>query len=331
MTSPRTLRSALGTVIADYLALKQALGRRFALESDVLTNLDCFLAAYGPDRTVLTPEAFASWCLTLAHLSPTSRRNYMRIVRNFCLYMRRRDPGCFVPDPATFPAPQPPRRPHIFSEREIVRLLHAADELPPHPASPLRGPMYRLAIVLLYTAGLRRGELVRLVLSDYDPIERTLLVRASKFHKSRLVALSSDASREIEAYLLARRRLPHDADSPLLVMSFRGLRACSGSGLGNCLRRLFHRAGLSTAFGRPPRVHDLRHTHAVHVLLRWYHAGLDVQAKLPALATSMGHVSVVSTAYYLALLDPVAEAASERFARHCAGLLAQLPGGGGER
>jgi integrase len=318
-------RSSLGAVIADYLALKQALGRRFVNESSILACLDRFLATRSLD---LTPEAFAAWCLTLAHLSPTTRRNRMRIVRNLCLYMRRTDPGCFVPDLATFPASQAPRPPHIFSEGEITRLLRAADELPPRSTSPLRGPMCRLAIVLLYTAGLRRGELVRLVLSDYDPVERTLLIRASKFHKSRLVALSADAAGEMEAYVLARRRFPHKAGSPLLVCSCRGLRARSGPGLGHSLRRLFHRAGVRTASGRLPRVHDLRHTHAVHVLLRWYRAGLDVQAKLPALATSMGHVSVVSTAYHLALLNPVAEAASERFARHCAGLLAQPPAGG---
>jgi len=331
MTSPSPLRSVIGPAIADYVALKQALGRSFASETRVLISLDRFLATHSRDSTVLTPEAFAAWCLTLAHLSPTSRRIYMRVVRNLCLYIRRTDPGCFVPDLSTFPAVQPPQRPHIFSKDEIVRLLRTADELSPSPNSPLRGPMYRLGIVLLYTAGLRRGELVRLVLSDYDPIERTLLIRASKFHKSRLVALSSDAAREMEVYLLARRRLPHDADSPLLVRFSRGLRPRCAGGFSYCLRKLFLRVGLRTACGRLPRVHDLRHTHAVHVLLRWYHAGLDVQAKLPALAASMGHVSVVSTAYYLTLLDPVAEAASDRFARHCAGLLAQLPGRGGER
>jgi len=321
-------RSSLGAVIADYLALKQALGRRFANEGRTLAGLDRFLAT---QRLDLTPEAFAAWCLTLTHLRPTTRRSRMRIVRNFCLYMRRREPDCFVPDRAAFPAPQAPRLPHIFSESDIARLLRAADELPPRSTSPLRGPMYRLAIILLYTVGPRRGELVRLVFSDYDPVEHTLLIRASKFHKSRPVALSADAAREMESYLLVRRRFPHKAESPLLVCSCRGLRARSGAGLGHGLRQLFHRAGVRTGSGRLPRVHDLRHTHAVHVLLRWYRAGLDVQAELPALATSMGHVSVVSTAYYLALLDPVAETANERFAQHCAGLLAQLPGRGGEQ
>lgn len=331
MNPLRTLLSPLAVVITDYITLKQALGRKFAWEIRVLSNLDRFLARRGLDRNLLTPETFAAWCLTLTSLSPTTRRNHMRIVRNLCIYMRRRDPRCYVPDQATFPLPQQPRRPYIFSEDDILRLLRAADELPARSTAPLHGAVLRLAVVLLYTAGLRRGELVRLALPDYDPIERTLLIRASKFHKSRLVALSKDAAREMDVYLIERRRFPHDADASILVSSWRGLRARSGGGLGQSLRRLFHRSGVRTASRRLPRVHDLRHTHAVHVLLRWYRAGVDVQARLPALATSMGHVSVVSTAYYLKLLDPIAEAASERFAQHCARLFARLPGEGGGR
>ena len=192
--------------------------------------------------------------------------------------------------------------------------------------------MFRLAVVLLYTAGLRRGELVRLVLSDYDPVERTLLMRASKFHKSRLVALSADAAREMEAYLRARRRLPHDADAPLLVSRPEGCAPRSGTGLGAGLRRLFRRAGVAHRDRALPRASTTCATPTPSTsLLRWYRAGADVQAKLPALATSMGHVSIVSTAYYLALLDPVAEAASERFARHCAALLLAASGRGGRR
>jgi integrase/recombinase XerD len=297
----------------------------------VLAHLAQFLAAQDPPCTVLTSKAFASWCLAFAHLSPTTRRYRMRIVRNLCLYRRRTEPTCFVPDLATFPVSQPPRPPHIFSEKEIVLLLNATAELRPRSTVPLHAETYRLAVVLLYTAGLRRGELVRLTLSDYDPIERTLLIRASKFHKSRLVALSSDAAHEMEVYLVARRRLAHHTDSPLLVCSWRGLRARSGAGLGLGLRRLFQKAGICTATGRAPRVHDLRHTHAVHALLRWYRAGADVQTKLPALAASMGHVSVVSTAYYLALLEPIAQAASERFAVHAAPLLDRVPVQGGDR
>lgn len=326
MTASCGSSPSLGAAIADYSALKRALGRRFIAASWVLADVDRFVCARGAD---LTAQLFGDWCLSLERLHPNTRRDRMRIVRAFCLYRRRTVPGCFVPDAGTFPAKRPVKRPYIFGEQEILRLLRAAGELRPNANSPLNGESYRLAVVLLYTAGLRRGELVRLVVSDYDPGERTLLIRESKFHKSRLVALSEDAVGELEAYLRARRRFALGANAPLLVVSFHGLHAPSGDGLGGGIQRLFRRAGVLGADGRPPRVHDLRHTYAVHALLRWYRAGVDVQARLPALSIAMGHVSVVSTAYYLSLLDPVAEAASERFERQCAKFIAGLRVTGG--
>lgn len=333
MSTSRSFSSALGPTITSYLTLKKALGRHFRVETDVLTHLDRFLVAQTCDGgDALDPQSFAAWTLTLAHLLPTVRRDRMRIVRNLCLYRRRSDPACFVPDPSGFPAPHTPVGPHIFTEEQIVRLLRVVATLRPRSHSPLCAEVFRLAIVLLYTAGLRRGELVRLVLSDYDTTERTLLVRASKFHKSRVVALSDDAAREMDLYMRARRRLPDAASTPLLVNRCGGLRAYSGSSFGRSLQGLFRRADICTPQGRVPRVHDLRHTHAVHTLLRWYRAGVDVQAKLPVLATAMGHVSIASTAYYLPFLEPVAQAASERFVHHCRSILpTTVPNAGGKR
>ncbi len=309
-----TWRSRLGPQIAAYLALKKALGRRFSSETYLFIQFDRFLAQRR--AASVTPALFAEWARTFDHVSPTVRRTRMRIVRNLCLYLRRTDRTCFVPDASGFPAPHVARRPHIFSVDEIARLLQTATTLPARSTSLLRGPVFRLAIVLLYTAGLRRGELVRLAMSDYDPVERTLLVRSSKFHKSRLVALSKSAVGELEQYLQLRRRFPSGPDTPLLVNNHHGCSAYSGASLGHAMRRLFEAADVRTPSGRLPRVHDIRHTFAVHALLRWYRSGVDVQAKLPALATVMGHVSIVSTAYYLALVEPVAEAASDRFERH---------------
>jgi integrase/recombinase XerD len=322
----QSFKSIIGPDFAAYVALKKALGRRFASETSMLADLDAFLTSLSSD---LSPESFAAWCLTLGRLTPTVRRNWMRTVRNACLHRRRHDPGCFVPDVAGFPKRHVALQPHIFTEAEIVRLLSAAALLSPKSTSPLYAQGMRLAVVLLYTAGLRRGELVRLVVSDYDAAERTLLIRTSKFHKSRVIALSQDAARELEQFLSARRSLSRATDGPLLVSWRRGgVRAYSDGGLGMALRRLFSCAGVRTAENRTPRVQDLRHTYAVHALLRWYRQGIDVQAKLPALAAAMGHVSIVSTAYYLKMLTPIADAANQRFARHCDPLLATITRGG---
>ena len=308
-----SIELCLSSTIRRYLEVMQALGRRFAVERRVLESLDSFLV--DTNATDLAQVEFEQWCKAQDHVSSGVRRARMRIVRNMCLYRRRFAPDCFVPDEHQFPAPHQVVEPHIFSQTEITQLLDAAAKLPTSPRYVLRPQVLRLAIVLLYTTGLRRGELIRLNLADYDQRNQTLLIRDSKFHKSRYLPLSADANAEIKAYLSARRThaLPMRLNSPLLWSGRATERAFSASALGNGMRELCRSAGVRKANGRLPRVHDARHTFAVRVLMRWYQAGIDVQAKLPMLATYMGHVSIASTEYYLPLIPELAAEASSRF------------------
>ncbi len=320
--------SWLSPLILRYLDLKKALGRVFAVERRVLETLGDFVGSTA--AADLTQCEFERWCKTHTHLTPGVRRNRMRIVRNFCLYRRRTEPNCFVPDLDGFPHPHQPVQPYIFSETEIVRLLQATTYLRPVVRCPLRRQFFRVAIVLLYTAGLRRGELLRLTLQDYDPEARTLFVRESKFHKSRYLPLSADARRELEAYLAARRqyRFPKGVNSPLLWNGYANGRTYTASGLTDGLQELLRAADIKKADGRLPRVHDYRHAFACRVLLRWYRAGVDLQTKLPFLATYMGHVSIASTEYYLPFIPELAQAASNRFCDRYGALVQPLPEGG---
>jgi integrase/recombinase XerD len=162
----------------------------------------------------------------------------------------------------------------------------------------------------------------------YDPREATLLIRASKFHKSRLLPLPDDVRREIDGYLEARRRrrLIVTSDTPLVWSSYKGGRAYTPESLRWVLERLLKAAEIQTPDGRTPRIHDFRHSFAVNALLRWYRSGVDVQAKLPFLAAYMGHVSIVSTYYYLHFIEPLASLASARFASTYGGLVGSVPG-----
>ena len=318
-------QSALSTLITRYLALKQALGRRYQGEQAVLESLDRFLIQ--TEVKDLTPKTFSDWCKTQQKLSPTVLRHHMGTVRNLCLYRQRTEPDCFVPDPRLFPLTRPYAPPYIFTEGQIARLIRITRTVKPVPRSPLRPQVLRLAITLLYTTGLRRGELLKLTLGDYDPQARTLRVRESKFHKSRYLSLSLDATQAIETYLRARRvhQLPVAAEMALLWNGYGEIRAYTGTGLTQGIKVLLQRAQIRTPKGRLPRVHDFRHTFAVHALLRWYRAGADLQAKLPLLSTYMGHVSIVSTAYYLPFIERLASAASDRFAAYCGSLISPLP------
>ena len=105
------------------------------------------------------------------------------------------------------------------------------------------------------------------------------------------------------------------ASSPLIWNNAGGPegRAYTGTGIGRNWRLLCASLKILTPKGIPPRIHDIRHGFAINALLRWYHNGEDVQAKLPQLSTYMGHVSIVSTQYYLPFVESLRCVASTRF------------------
>jgi integrase len=241
----------------------------------------------------------------------------MRIVRNFCLYRRRSDQYSFVPDILTFPKDHSQFIPYILSSLDIARLLHAAQLLPALPQSPLRPQTMRLAIALLYTSGLRRGELLRLTFGDFDGAESTLFIRSTKFHKERIIPLSVTADAELRTYFNERQQygLSIKESSPIIWNNAGGAegKAYTGTGLAHNWRLLCASLKILTPRGIPPRIHDIRHSFAINALLRWYQKSENVLAKLPQLSTYMGHVSVVSTQCYLPFVGSLRRVASARF------------------
>ena len=252
-------RSALAPVIERYLTLKTTLGRRYDIEEGIFRSLDAFLAdAAAVD---LRRDLFLQWAGQQDRLRSGVRRAWLRNVRNLCLYRRRTEPSCFVPDVADFPPLHQYVRPYIFTDVQVGQLLAATQTLNIR-LGRLRRAVFRLAIVLLYTMGLRRGELLRLQVGDYDPRERTLFIRPSKFHKTRLLPLAEDGVAEIEQYLAARRAHRADlttADTPLLWNGGKALRSYSGPALFVVFGRLLKATGIRKPDGRLPRLHDLRH------------------------------------------------------------------------
>ncbi len=316
METDKAFQSAIATEFVNYISLKQALGRHFKAQEIILLNLDRFLCNHAKSFSDLTADAFNRWCQTMKSLSSNTRLSQMRTVRNFCLYRKRTDPDCFVPNPTQFPKATPRVQPYVFSDTEIVDLIAHCSSISSSVRSPLRSSATRLAIILLYTTGLRRGELLRLTRSDYDSPERTLTIRTSKFYKSRILPLPEDVATEVEDYLKAqhsvRLRLP--ADSPLIYSAYCGGRPYSSTQLRKNLHILFNLAGIEKPNGKRPRILDFRVSFAVNALLRWYRNGVDVQSKLPFLAAYMGHVSIVSTYHYLRFITPLATLASSIFA-----------------
>jgi integrase len=207
----------------------------------------------------------------------------------------------------------------------MARVLATADLLAESHQNRLRAPTIRLALLLLFCCGLRRGELLRLRLQDFDSDEGLLRIEATKFHKSRLVPLSRSVHEEIRRYQQERKAVgvPCNPDSPLVWSDcgVNGKHTYCAPALAHNWRLLCLASDILDERGRPPRLHDLRHSFAVAALRRWYTKGCDAQNKLPLLATYMGHVSAASTHLYLHLTPELREAANWRFHRHGSAIL----------
>ena len=319
-------RSGLAESMRRYLQTRRALGRDYQSEEAILLRWDAFLVCRYENARAVKPSMFQLWVQGMTNLTPMVQRQRMRVVRNFLLFHARQAPDTYIPDLKTFPKPTPRRSPRLISVTEMAQLLAAAGGLPPSHRNPLRAQTIRLAFVLLFCCGLRRGELFRLKIRHFDPHEKALRVEATKFHKTRLVPLSDSVAEEVQRYL-ALRRSPLQPDAPLLSSNQRrGYETTySAHALAENWQLLCLTAGVLNERGRPPRLHDLRHSFAVAALDRWYRQGIDVQSKLPHLATYLGHVSVASTHYYLQLSSELGQSASQRFHHYASPILD--PGG----
>lgn len=205
-------------------------------------------------------------------------------------------------------------RPFIFTKLQIVQILKAAKSLPKTRTFPLRSQVCYTIMAMLYALGLRHSEARNLRICDINLDQCILSIVQTKFHKSRLLPFGPKMAQVIEEYLAVRRKLfsPVKDHDPLFV-TFR-LVPMSGNTLWKTFQEVIDAADIkSLSCHSRPRLHGLRHTFAVHRLLRWYKEGVDVQSKLLQLSTFMGHSEIHSTQVYLTITNELLEEANTRF------------------
>ena len=175
----------------------------------LLLYFDRFLRQRLATEPCLTREITQAYQETLGQLHPRSRDNRCSVVRQFCEYLSRTDPRCYIPERRRGIRPQDARRPHIYSVSEVQKLLAAAAQLP--PPNSLRPHTYRTLLGLLYSTGIRIGEAFALNLEDFRREEQNLYVAAGKFRKARWVSLSGTASEALGQYVEKRQPLGLDS------------------------------------------------------------------------------------------------------------------------
>ena len=303
----------LAEAVDAYIALKQSLGAVFSADARILRS---FYHALGdiPVRDI-DPQATHAFCRGKG--APT--RWWQRkdeTLRGFFAWLVGRGHITACPLPAHRPRVPRSFRPRICTRDELQRLLDATAALK-HDRFPLREATFRTLLLLLYGAGLRSGETLRLRCCDVDLRDRVLAVNNTKFFKSRLVPVGVALADALAAYADQRRHLPMPAASGSAFFASPAGTPVSRGQLERAFAHVRVHAGLrGSPARRGPRLHDLRHTFAVHRLVSWYRDGADVQASLPLLATYLGHVGLAGTQAYLPMTAELLDQASQRFARY---------------
>jgi len=306
----------IAEAVDSYLTLKRSLGAVFSAETRILRS---FARALG-DISLDAIDREVTYAFCRGTGPPTrwwERKHYA--LRDFFAYLMAR--GQLSTSPLPELAPRIPRsfEPYVYSRDELQRLLDSTEILADN-RSPLQHTTFRTLLLVLYGAGLRPSEGLRLRCCDVDLDERVLAIWDTKFFKSRLVPIGTTLTMALSTYGKARRNLPMPAGARSAFFALGTGGTISLGRLEKVFVRLREHAGIRSPLGArwQPRLHDMRHAFAVHRLVAWYREGADVQACLPLLATYLGHVNVSGTQAYLTMTPELLAEASRRFERYAA-------------
>lgn len=308
-------RSPLAGHIERYLVTKRALGCRFHSEDRTLRVFDRFLDEAGiATIEQITDDVIDRFLASRPRRAPKSYNHLLGVVRRLCAWLVSQEVIAASPVHASARRETARRLPFLFTPPLARRLFDAARALPDNNRSRYRGQTYHAIFALLYGLGLRVGEVSRLQLGDVDFDRDVLLIRDSKFGKSRQIPFGPKLGAVLRAYL-AGRPGNRGSDPHVPLFTWSGRERVHTNSIRNTFRDdIVPKLDLVIPPGTTrPRVHDLRHSFAVGALLRWYRQGLDPAARLHHLSTFLGHVRPETTAVYLTITSDLYAEANRRF------------------
>ena len=289
---------SLRKAVENYLTMRRSLGFKLRDMGHNLHHFVSFMEQQG--ASIITTDLALRWAQQPLNAQPVHWAARLSFVRSFARYWSATDPRTEVPPMGLLPYRTKRATPYIYSDEQIEQILTSAKNLP--PTTGLRPWTYYTLFGLLAVTGMRISEVIHLYRNDVDINQALLTVRFTKFSKSRLIPLHPSTVEKLMIYVNRRDQFfPHSTTTAFFLSN-------QGTPLTDCTVRwtfvkLSRQIGLrkiGDSFG--PRLHDLRHRFAVTTLLHWYQSGVDVEQRLPALSTYLGHAHVTDTYWYLSAI-----------------------------
>ena len=311
-----SFRSALAFRLQSFWETRSAAGCGPALFK-TLRYLDGFLMGELQPGDTITRELAERYFKSMEHLAAGTRINRMSVLRQFCLYQSHFDPRTCIVHRMFLPRRNRPM-PYIYTRDEVCQIMAAARTFV-RSQDPLRPVVFSTLVGFLYATGLRVGEAVKLNLADVDLSRRLVLIRQTKFRKTRYVPLAPCTTKRLAAYVGKHREagFSQEPAAPFFPSALGGRYHVPT--FTTTFLQVLRRLGLRGPSGqRGPRIHDLRHSFAVSRLMAWHRNGDNLLAKLPTLSTYLGHSTVTGTEVYLHATAELMESVGQRFHDHFA-------------
>lgn len=307
-------RATMVALAAQYLTMRRRLGFALKVEGEQLMRFARYADRNG-HRGPLTIDIAVRWAQLGRDRGVVAPARRLDVVRRFAKHCWLLDPRVEVPpDGLLGPSYRSRPTPHIYSDSELSQLLEKASEL--GPVGGLRPLTYVTLLGLLASTGLRISEALRLTRQHVDLETGVLTVVETKFHKSRLVPLHPTTTRALQDYARKRdryHRRPASVTAFFLTERGTSLKYWRALMTFTALRV---QLGWTGPRGRRPRLHDLRHGFAVRRLIRWHRRGVDLDNRIAALSTYLGHVNVTDTYWYLTAVPELLAITGHRYERY---------------
>jgi integrase/recombinase XerD len=296
---PVALQSALAQLIEGFIAHKRAIGYRYATGTAILKRFDGFCIRYHGNEQMLSKEIVTHWAQRRPGESIGTLGIRIGPVRQFAIYLHKLGREAYVIPCRILPTYHQ-YIPYIFTNTELAAFFSQTDACRYWARNPIRHMVMPVLFRMLYCCGLRVSEASSLKVNRVDLQNGVLTIYGGKFGKDRRVPMSEELTNRCRDYY-DRVHSFLDYDNYFLGSSSCGC-PLNVKTVYSSFRKFLWDARISHGGkGKGPRIHDLRHTFAVHCLRRWVEEGRDLSAYLPILKTYLGHTHFRETAYYLRL------------------------------
>lgn len=291
-------KSVLSPYIQSLIEKKRAYGYDYRESERILRCFDEFCTDSFPEEDGLTQPLAMKWSEQRGTENNKYRLNRISVIRELARHMNSIGVDAYVlPDGLVRKDAR--HIPHIYTENELRRIFLALDQCRPDPVSPARHLVIPVIYRMIYCCGLRPVEARRLKCGDVDLCAGFARILESKGHKDRIVAMSPGLVRLCARYHEKVSRIYPERVYFFPSPTDNGKAMYSMEWIIPTFRRALQAAGVYGCSGSTPRLYDLRHTFATHVIHKWLDEGRDINACLPFLSEYMGHENISDTAYYI--------------------------------